>query len=950
MAALLCIFSVSALKSQSKLLPHHLQIFSKPISQRSYYKSNISTSSKSYIVKMTHHNLQIINNTPDLIMRRRLDNDYYVVSSLNDDKHLMIAASKGSLWSANNLWKLADPLRLQKVVDLEEVATFYIHLDKAIRHDNLPSVFQQPIYEHKDHHIYKVRVSFNQMFTTLVNINAVSYIGIEANEVSTESRVLDLNLNPNTINLIHHEYPILNGNGMVLSLQELGFDTTDIDLKNRSIKSILTPSETGDHATDMATIAAGAGNSFINGKGVAWSANITSSNFNEILPDKDIDYKNLDVSVQNHSYGTTIENFYGAKAMAFDLSANNNPNLLHVFSIGNKGEVTTTEGRYANIPGLANITGNFKMSKNSLSVGSVDTTGNPIAFVSKGPAFDGRIKPELVSYSTAGSSNSAAMVSGLAILLQQQHKLTNATFANASLIKSLLINSANDVHTKGPDYITGYGNVDGYRTVKNLISNQFWEGEVETNGIKSLEIDIPENAIKLKVTLVWNDPAAQANSNIALINDLDLTLENNGNVWLPWVLNDNPSTKDILLEATRKEDHLNNVEQISIDLPEKGIYTIKVSGFNVPEGPQNFSVAYQWDEKEEFQWTFPTSSDHMPYDGETGTYFRWQSTLSGNTGRLEISFDDGVNWEIIRSDIRLDQGYFRWDPARRQGIARARMVVGTNVFETGSFSISPTPNLGVGFNCEDSVLLQWNHIEQAESYDIFITEEGNPFQTNILNTADSAVVIKKSDYSSRRFAVQAKSSNGTRFLKTPLINYEFVGNSCYLQSFFVTVDANIGNNLFLQIGTTYNVKEITFSRKENGIYVPLENVTSNLSTTMEFVDRLPIQGLNTYQATITLNNGEQILSNEINAYFLTTVPYLVFPNPVANRQPITIIASEFGESAVTITLTNQSGQVVMEKTLEEEIAQLQTINLKPGMYFYKIKYSQGFVSGKLVIL
>jgi hypothetical protein len=38
----------------------------------------------------------------------------------------------------------------------------------------------------------------------------------------------------------------------------------------------------------------------------------------------------------------------------------------------------------------------------------------------KGPAFDGRIKPEMVAFGIDGSSGAAALVSGVAILLQQQ--------------------------------------------------------------------------------------------------------------------------------------------------------------------------------------------------------------------------------------------------------------------------------------------------------------------------------------------------------------------------------------------------------------------------------------------------------------------------------------------------------------------------------------------------
>ena len=38
------------------------------------------------------------------------------------------------------------------------------------------------------------------------------------------------------------------------------------------------------------------------------------------------------------------------------------------------------------------------------------------------------------------------------------------------------------------------------------------------------------------------------------------------------------------------EDHLNNVEQVLVDRPEAGWWTIKVRGHKVPKGPQRYSL------------------------------------------------------------------------------------------------------------------------------------------------------------------------------------------------------------------------------------------------------------------------------------------------------------------------------------------------------------------------
>ena len=267
----------------------------------------------------------------------------------------------------------------------------------------------------------------------------IQYVGQEATMPKNEATVLDLNLHPNRINAVHHIYPALKGQEQILSLQEPLYDIDDIDLAGRYVESSLESEFTDVHATQMATIAVGAGNSFITGEGVAGKSLHTSSDNSNIIPDTQSDYERLDVQIQNHSYGTEIESFYGAFAAMYDQSTNNLPELLHIISSGNSGNQSATEGNYAGITGFANLTGNFKHAKNILTVGSVDTTGNPILLSSKGPAHDGRVKPELTAYSMAGTSNSAALVSGVAVLLQQLYKSQYTAAMPGALLKGLLI-------------------------------------------------------------------------------------------------------------------------------------------------------------------------------------------------------------------------------------------------------------------------------------------------------------------------------------------------------------------------------------------------------------------------------------------------------------------------------------------------------------------------------
>ena len=75
----------------------------------------------------------------------------------------------------------------------------------------------------------------------------------------------------------------------------------------------------------------------ITGLGVAPAVLITSSGFNNLLPDTANDYQSNAIVIQNHAYGTSIEGFSGSLANAFDVSANENlplerPHAAYPFS------------------------------------------------------------------------------------------------------------------------------------------------------------------------------------------------------------------------------------------------------------------------------------------------------------------------------------------------------------------------------------------------------------------------------------------------------------------------------------------------------------------------------------------------------------------------------------------------------------------------------------------
>src|SRR4030095_11988654 len=106
---------------------------------------------------------------------------------------------------------------------------------------------------------------------------------------------------------------------------------------------------------------------------------------------------------------------------------------------------------------------------------------------------DGRIKPDLVAFADDGTSGSAALVSGATLLLQQQYRQKFGDFAGSDLLRALLINSADDVGEKGPDFISGFGKLNVYRALTSLVQNHFFQEQLVSNDQKDFFISIPEN-------------------------------------------------------------------------------------------------------------------------------------------------------------------------------------------------------------------------------------------------------------------------------------------------------------------------------------------------------------------------------------------------------------------------------------------------------------------------
>lgn len=443
------------------------------------------------------------------------------------------------------------------------------------------------------------------------------------------------------------------------------------------------------------------------------------------------------------------------------------------------------------------------------------------------------------------------------------------------------------------------------------------------------------------------DPAAVANAPKALINDLDLEVVSNGNaqVWLPWVLNPAPIIDSLLLPAVRKKDTLNTVEQITIDNPAAGAYTIRVKGSAVPAGSQQFSIAWQADTADRFQWQFPTAVDYV--NSATDNLLRWSTTFNTNTGLLQYSLNKGVTWETIENTSNLATGHTYWHAPDTCTIGLLRMTINGQVFTSDTFPISPVLPVQVGFNCPDSAMLFWNRIPRIDNYQVF--RLGDKYLEPLTTISDTSIIIRQpGNY--LWYTVAPVISPGHLGIKAYTINYQTQGVDCYLKNFLADLDNGNTGLLLAEIGTTLNVKSLTFEKLTSTGYQPLKTIQPVTALSFEMADKNLVDGVNTYRVKIELANGKIIYSSSESIYYFLTTRYLIFPNPVKVSGYLSVLAKDEPENTYLL-LFNPLGQKVLQYRLTQTVETVPLQGLKNGIYFALIqKNGKKEFTGKVMVV
>ena len=773
----------------------------------------------------------------------------------------------------------------------------------------------------------------------IYNSDLVIFVDIPGTNAIEESLTRTQDISVNAISAVHHFYPIINGEGLTCSIKENTIDDQDIDLKGRLRSSQLASSIISLHANQMATIIAGGGNTSPSSLGAAWRSEVTSSSFDVLFPDPKEVNTALGVSVQNHSYGTQIENFYGAEARAYDVQTNEDPLIAHVFSSGNKGAEVPESGGFAGVGTYANMTGNFKMAKNVIVAGahyddfSVDDRN------SRGPAYDGRLKPDVVAFGPDGTSDGAAMVSGVALLIQDAYKKSYGKLPESALVRALLITGADDILQPGIDYRSGYGAVNALSTLRMVQDQNIIQGDVAEGGVFQYKLAIPNNTKSLKLSLTWNDPAAEAGSDRALVNDLDLELiAPDGSVYKPWILSTYPHSDSLAKAPRRSIDKLNNAEMVSIDLPESGEYSIKVYGSDL-QGPQRFFLVYHFEEENNFEWLYPLETNALQGGAEIN--LRWATTIAGTAG-IEISLS-GAPFEEISSEVDLAARVAKVMLPDDAGVVTIRMKVGEQYFYTDPVTLSQPQSMEVAFNCDDSFMLAWPRSEGATTYQLYAL--GEKYLEPILVAPDTFVIRNKSDGISYHYAV-APILNGREGSRSLTYDIRSQGVECYFRTLSAT-PADGGVRLELNLSTLYNVDKIVFQRLV-GENIFVVNSVSPVAPDVSTNDQLTKGGIYRYRAEIVLRNGSSVFTPPVEVLYSNESTYLLFPNPVHSSQPLRVLTDS---KDVSVTILDLQGRIISRHALPNSLMEFSIGDLLPGVYLYRVeRMNAPAASGKLIVL
>jgi hypothetical protein len=430
----------------------------------------------------------------------------------------------------------------------------------------------------------------------------------------------------NGANLLRPAPYNLDGTGIRVGIwDEARVRSTHQELVGRvSVMDSATSTFDSDHATHVGGVVGATGIN-ANAKGMAPKVNLNSYDWNSDYTEMTqagaaLATDSSKIPLSNHSYGydATVNEMgvYNIEPKNTDALANSLPYYLIFWAAGND------QGNLSSLGGYQSITYDA-LSKNIMTVGAVQdavsgslrslSNATMTSFSSWGPCDDGRIKPDVVAngweiYSSSstgdtsyvsktGTSQAAPSAMGAAALLEQLYaREFSGQRMRASTLKGLMIHTADDLGNLGPDYQYGWGLINVKAAADVILSHKadlsrpkLIEGTLSrtTSGVRTYANTytfVWDGVSPIRATLAWTDPAGSTQTmtdsrNPNLVQNLDLKIVSpDGTTNLPYVM---PfvgtwTQASMSLPAIRGKNNVDNVEQVFLESPIAGTYTVSV--------------------------------------------------------------------------------------------------------------------------------------------------------------------------------------------------------------------------------------------------------------------------------------------------------------------------------------------------------------------------------------
>ena len=269
---------------------------------------------------------------------------------------------------------------------------------------------------------------------------------------------------------------------------------------------------------------------------------------------------------------------------------------------------------------------------------------------------------------------------------------------------------------------------------------------------------MPAGTAQIRVMVYWSDYEGAASASPALVNNINMQVVDPLVTALnPWVLN--PSNQNGV--AIRGIDNLNNMEQVTIDNPVAGTYTVNVDGTTIPQGPQEYFLVYEFIQ-DEVVLTYPVGGEG--FNPGTIETIRWDSYGNSGAFQLEYSTDNGGTWSTIITSVVSTRRYFNWNvPNTVSGEVLVRVSRGMLLSTSDAvFSIISTPlNLNIDWICVDSLQLSWNVVSGATGYEV--SQLGVKYMDSVGVTAINSIVLHGMNSAQTDwFSVKALGPNNAR--------------------------------------------------------------------------------------------------------------------------------------------------------------------------------------------